>query len=217
MRIRTVPESIFKTFGCNRWLLLSDSTLPSLISYLELKLIDEKQYWGDNDLLKKNTKEFSADRWHLQNLEKFVVSPSINGWHIVDAMYLSIFSDKLCREISKGEAVYEFYTDLWIPVMSYKIYRKGQCVRSYEYYINSDGEDEVKESGEPLDFEKMDLKEFTSEHGYDYFFYPLSVMDFLNMSLQDIETAFWKTCSTYELPDATVDQLIKINEEKFNT
>lgn len=217
MRIQTVSERTFKDFSCNKWLLLHTDNLSSLISYLDLELIDEKQYWGNNALLNKNTEDFGADKWYLQDLEKFVISPAINAWHIVNAMYLDIYSDKLCRKISDKNPVYEFYTDLWMPIMSYKIYKDNLCIRSYEYFINSDGEDEVSESGEPLDFEKQDLQEFTSEYGYDYFFYPLSVMDFLGISLPEIESAFWKTCRTYELPDATVAELIKMNQEERNT
>ncbi|NDV94708.1 hypothetical protein D0T84_07220 [Dysgonomonas sp. 521] len=217
MRIQTVSEKVFEAFSCNRWLLVHESTMSSLISYLDLKLIDEKQYWGNNTLLEENTKKFSADKWYLQNLEKFVISPAINEWHIVDAMYLDLFSDKLCRKISDKNIVYEFYTDLWMPIMSYRIYKESLCVRSYEYYIDSDGKDEVSESGEPFDFEKIGLQEFTSEYGYDCFFYPLAVMDFLGIRLQDIENAFGKTCRTYELPEVTVAKLIKLNEEKLNT
>ena len=78
-------------------------------------------------------------------------------------------------------AHHRFSIDIWEPFYAFAYFEKAEPLREYRYTLLA-GEEQITERGPALPFESAPLKHITSDHGYDAFYYPVSVLLFFGFT-----------------------------------
>ncbi len=183
-----INQKIFDKFSCSEWIVISIYQFETLKKERNLteKVTDENIKWGEFYLLNDRTEPL------------LIVSPPINNWILIETNHTDKLISLICKLDSKEYDFFYFHIDLWIPTMTFKYYEKGNLKRDYNYFLQ-EGEITIEEYGEKLDFENENLENITSSYGYDYFFYPLSILFYLGISYDQLILALEKNQKLYLL------------------
>lgn len=205
--LRRMDERIFNKFSCNEWIVVPASVLQHA-SFGEGKSTG----WKDAFLI-----DNTAEEWWLQHRYDLVVSPEINGYHLVEGQPFSYQEVRryLFGRLSQQEKLFFFHTDLWVPQLEYFVFRNGLKVRNYAFSVDTETEEEAEtDTGTQEAFENETLY-LTDKYAdeYSYFWFPMRAMAALGISEQDLLDALEKPCTIYQV-DATLKKAIDAEAEQ---
>ncbi len=181
-------NEIFENFSCKSWLLIDKNKVDSFIKDFSLIKIEEYKKWID------------AEGGDQSNT--LLITDPIGDYVIIEGKLLENEGKKISEEFSaQHEALlFNMTIDIWIPYMFCEVYKGGKQIRRIEYDLDlEEGEVSSTESGEKQDFE--DNVEYTPDStvGYDDFFYPLYLMNNLNIKMSDIIELMNKRSTLYSI------------------
>lgn len=192
-----MTETIVENFSCKSWLLINSKALEIFIQNFGFQFIKEQYSWQNSDFYEE--KNFTTlDEYQSHQTDKILVSSPINEFQIVESKMFDFSYENYCKFLSKFYATYYMKIDIWIPIFKFSFYKQQKKNREYEYSIIND-EENINEYGTELNFEKEDMHLIDSQYGYEYFFYPLSIMNYLGISNENIYHALNNKCTIYKV------------------
>lgn len=197
-------EELYNKFACLSWLLIEEKELNKIISVLNMKLITNKIIWGKSMDVSTESQPLSTSNIALYEIARIITSPIINGYVIIEGKAINYLRESILSSVSQ---IYKFNIDIWIPIMSFSYYSQGKKIRECEYTLK-EYELITDEKGNKMNFEYQQIELPHWEYGYDDFFYPLSIMQYLGVSVNDIENSFNMNCSVYEIEN--INQTINL-------
>ncbi|WP_419867822.1 hypothetical protein [Chryseobacterium sp. CT-SW4] len=181
-------NEIFENFSCKSWLLIKKDEVSSFIEDFALIKIKENNKW-----IEINESNESSD---------LTITESAGDYVIIEGKLLENYGKKLCEEFSAkhNTVLFNMTIDIWIPYMFYEFYKGGKLIRRIEYDLDLD-ENEVSsgEVGEKQGFEDNVKYTPDSTVGYDDFFYPLYLMNNLDIKMSDIRELMNKKSTLYSI------------------
>ena len=198
---------ILERFSCANWLLINESKVDEFINQFKLKLLAKCNSWKETQKISTEKKPVNAATILFYNIDKLIISSSIKGYRIIEGKSIYYLYDEFCKYLSRNAEVYRFYIDIWIPAMLFEYYKNEHLVRHCEYKIDDDKALAMSAKGEKLKFEDEELELPHPEYGYDIFYYPLSIMNYLGISNEDILNSLNDNHSVYILDNDFVNAI----------
>lgn len=196
-------NEIIDFFSCNSWILVRYEEFENFKDEYNLKLVSDAIRWIDSSMINVDREPININNFQTHNSSKVVISSIINHYCIIDGQAIDKNFQEYCQFFSNHCDVYGFKIDIWEPVMEYHIYRDKKLIRSNCMTLNSENETiEVKDFGEKQLFEDENLFDKTNyvfENGYDTFYFPLLIMEYLGIEYSSLKEAMNKNCTIMSL------------------
>lgn len=196
-------NEIIDFFSCNSWILVKYEEFENFRNEYDLKLVNDKIKWIDSSMIDVDSEPINVNNFQTHNSSKVVISPTINNYCIIDGQAIDKKNQEYSQFFSNNCDVYCFKIDIWEPVMEYHIYRDKKLVRSSCTSLDIENEIiEVKDFGEKQPFEDENLFDKTNyvfENGYDTFYFPLLIMEYLGIDYSSLIEAMNKNCTIMSL------------------
>jgi len=201
-------EKIFDRFSCASWLLINQNKFDEFIKQYKLELIANCKNWEASINISIEKDPVTASTILFYDLGKLIISSPINEYRIIEGKSIDYLYNDFCRYLSKNSEVYRFNIDIWIPTMLFELYKNEQLVRHCEYDVDNDSESIViNATGEKQKFEDEELKLPESEYGYNDFYYPIAIMNYLGICNEDIINNLNSQCFVYKLNDILIAKI----------
>lgn len=195
-------EDLYESFNANSWILANSNSFERFIPIFSDKMITIEKTWIEAKEFSVESEPINAKNFESYNYRKLIVTNEIAGFRILESKSIEKLGGEFASFLSKRSEVYKFSIDIWIPIMSFQYYENGAQTRSLEYELDMENHT-TKEiaSGTELKFEKLNLEMPHPEDGYDDFYYPLAIMQYLGISSQDLIKCLHEKCAVYLLKD----------------
>jgi len=214
-------ERIFERFSCNNWMLVHNSNkVCSFINDFELEPVIKNITWYKSIFVSIEKEKIPLYKLEVPNADKLVVVPEIKEYAIIEGEAIDYLGKEFCEYFSNSSDVYRFNIDIWIPTMYFEYYKNRKLIRRVEYECDSDtlSIDPI-EIGKKLIFEDKIAEIPIPDIGYGYgpFFYPLAIMNYLGISLNDLQSFLDTDCTIYRLPEKYKKQIIAVRNAIITT
>lgn len=195
-------EYLFENFSANSWILAPRHKTSKFIKQYTKSRITTDKTWIEAKELSVETEPINVNNYKTYNLKKLILSSIIDKYQIIESKIIETHGRQFCHFLSEQSEAYMFNIDIWIPTMCFQYYRNEKLLRCLEYdldmynYITKE-----TEWGEKLDFEKQQLVVPQTKEGYDDFYYPLAIMNYLGVDYNELWNALNSKCDVYLLND----------------
>lgn len=201
-----MDQRAYDKFSGNQWILIEKLELDESLLGSYSHTVPWKDAFADQTAEKE---------WWKAHLFEVVISPLLNGYHIIEGkplVYEQIAS-QLLTDLSEYGKVYWFRIDLYQTVWQFKVFEKKQCIREYEFYYDNKA-NKIAEinKGQALPIEEMASPLLTEEE-YQEFWTPLAIMEVLGINESMLLDALHHPCRVIMIPD----ECKKIMEEANST
>ena len=211
-------EKIQDHFSCADWIIIPASTRNE-IAAAGLTFIAQSDRWANNPIINTTHQEHGGvedyEDARLRDIEKTLITSSINGYYIMEGKGLQYIYQSLCERLSRNSYVYYLSIDLWAYYSAYAYYENGEEKRFYCANVDDNGEFCEEDRGSVLPCEKnAELKipttDIEGEQAPNCWYLPLGIM--YNVGLTDVEIsqAFSEPCAIYSFDSNDVRKMKEV-------
>jgi len=206
-------KNIFDEFSCASWLLIHQNKFDEFIKQFNLELLASCNNWEDTGKISTENEPINVSTILFYEVGKLIITSPIKEYRIIYGKSVDYLYEAFCKCLSKNAEVYRFSIDIWIPTMLFEYYKNEQLIRHCEYDVNNDSEFiDVNSIGEKLEFEYEELE--LPDIDYACFYYPLAIMNYLDISNEDIANILNNQCLVYKLDN---NLIIKIKSQDIQS
>ena len=203
-------EDILELFSANSWLLVRTDKVDEFVKKFGLELYSNTFNWQDSETVSFEDSPVTTSNILTYNASKIVITSEINGYCIVESKSVNYLFKEFCENLSINSDTYRFLIDIWVPEMLFEYYKNGNLVRRVEYDLDESSQAvTVNEEGQKLDFESENLAMQFTDYNYGEFYFPLSIMNYLGISVSDIRKMLKTNCSIFRLGKEFINLIFK--------
>lgn len=200
-----MDEDIFDKFSRHDWILLEAGFEEHKAGAFMETVVWKDAYKDDG----------AVAEWWKAHLYELVVSSALKGYHIIEGRPLAYpqIASRLLTDLSTHQTAYWFQINLWLPLMQFKIFEKGQSIREYELFYDSkiNKLQEINE-GRKWAIEE-EAKQILTVEEYRDFWLPLAIMEKMGLPEQLILDALHQPCRKLTISEEFRKMIDQANAE----